>query len=46
MDPASNPEAVERLAAMGVTSVAMDAVPRISRAQSIDVRSSMANLAG
>ena len=46
MDPASNPEAVERLAAMGVTSVAMDAVPRISRAQSIDVRSSMANVAG
>ncbi len=46
MDPASNPEAVERLAAMGITSVAMDAVPRISRAQSIDVRSSMANVAG
>lgn len=46
MDPASNPEAVERLAAVGVTSVAIDAVPRISRAQSIDVHSSMANVAG
>ena len=46
MDPAAHPEVIERLATMGVTSIAMDAVPRISRAQSIDVLSSMANVAG
>jgi len=31
---------------MGITALAMDAVPRISRAQSLDVRSSMMNVAG
>jgi NAD(P) transhydrogenase subunit alpha len=44
--PAHDPELVERLAAAKVTALAMDAVPRISRAQSIDVLSSMANVAG
>ena len=44
--PALNPDLVERLAAQGVTALAMDAVPRISRAQSLDVLSSMANIAG
>ncbi|GAA2017726.1 Re/Si-specific NAD(P)(+) transhydrogenase subunit alpha [Terrabacter terrae] len=44
--PALNPELVERLRAAGVTAMAMDAVPRISRAQSLDVLSSMANIAG
>ncbi|WP_210503365.1 Re/Si-specific NAD(P)(+) transhydrogenase subunit alpha [Nocardioides xinjiangensis] len=44
--PARSPELVERLAAAGVTALAMDAVPRISRAQSMDVLSSMANVAG
>lgn len=44
--PARSPELVERLAAAGVTGLAMDAVPRISRAQSMDVLSSMANVAG
>jgi H+-translocating NAD(P) transhydrogenase subunit alpha len=44
--PARSPELVERLSAAGVTSLAMDAVPRISRAQSMDVLSSMANVAG
>lgn len=44
--PALNPELVERLAAQGVTALAMDAVPRISRAQSLDVLSSMANIGG
>src|SRR5262249_11181519 len=34
------------LADRGVTALAMDAVPRISRAQSLDVLSSMANIAG
>lgn len=46
MAPARNPELVERLAAAGVTGLAMDAVPRISRAQSMDVLSSQANVAG
>ncbi len=46
MAPARSPELVERLQAAGVTAMAMDAVPRISRAQSMDVLSSMANVAG
>ena len=46
MAPARSPELVERLQAQGVTALAMDAVPRISRAQSMDVLSSMANVAG
>lgn len=44
--PALNPDAVESLRSQGVTAMAMDAVPRISRAQSLDVLSSMANIAG
>lgn len=44
--PARNPELLELLQAQGVTALAMDAVPRISRAQSMDVLSSMANVAG
>ena len=44
--PARSPELSERLQAAKVTSLAMDAVPRISRAQSMDVLSSMANVAG
>ena len=46
VSPALNPELVSRLAASGVTALAMDAVPRISRAQSLDVLSSMANIGG
>lgn len=46
MAPGRSPELVEQLAAQGVTALAMDAVPRISRAQSMDVLSSMANVAG
>jgi NAD(P) transhydrogenase subunit alpha len=46
MAPARSPELVEKLQAAGVTALAMDAVPRISRAQSMDVLSSMANVAG
>jgi len=42
----SNPELIEKLAAKKVTAVSMDAIPRISRAQSMDVLSSQANLAG
>jgi len=44
--PALSPELVDDLSARGVTALAMDAVPRISRAQSLDVLSSMANIAG
>ncbi|MBF2074985.1 MAG: Re/Si-specific NAD(P)(+) transhydrogenase subunit alpha [Synechococcales cyanobacterium C42_A2020_086] len=44
--PAQNPELLERLAAGKATVLAMDAVPRISRAQKMDALSSMANIAG
>ena len=44
--PAQNPELLEKLAAKGVNAIAMDAIPRISRAQKMDVLSSMANIAG
>ncbi|HQV83906.1 MAG TPA: Re/Si-specific NAD(P)(+) transhydrogenase subunit alpha, partial [Ornithinibacter sp.] len=46
LSPALNPGLVDALAARGVTALAMDAVPRISRAQSLDVLSSMANIGG
>ncbi len=46
MAPMRSPELVDALVAAGVTGLAMDAVPRISRAQSMDVLSSMANVAG
>lgn len=44
--PAQNPDLLQRLAAKGVTALAMDSVPRISRAQKVDALSSMANIAG
>lgn len=44
--PARNPELLEKLRDAGVTALAMDAVPRISRAQAMDVLSSQANVAG
>ncbi len=44
--PAQNPELLEKLAQRQATVLAMDAVPRISRAQKLDALSSMANLAG
>jgi NAD(P) transhydrogenase subunit alpha len=44
--PAQNPELLEKLAARQATVLAMDAVPRISRAQKLDALSSMANIAG
>jgi NAD(P) transhydrogenase subunit alpha len=44
--PAQNPELLQRLAATGATVLAMDSVPRISRAQKLDALSSMANIAG
>ena len=44
--PAQNPDLMERLAARKATVLAMDSVPRISRAQKLDALSSMANIAG
>lgn len=44
--PAQNPELIQKLADHQVTALAMDSVPRISRAQSMDALSSMANIAG
>ncbi len=44
--PAQNPELMQKLAERNVTVMAMDSVPRISRAQSSDALSSMANIAG
>ncbi len=45
-DPLGTPEAAEALATAGVTSFALELVPRITRAQSMDVLSSMATVAG
>jgi len=44
--PAQNPELLKALAARKATVLAMDSVPRISRAQKLDALSSMANIAG
>ncbi len=44
--PAQNPELLEKLTKSGATVMAMDSVPRISRAQKVDALSSMANIAG
>jgi len=44
--PAQNPQLLERLAARQATVMAMDSVPRISRAQKMDALSSMANIGG
>ncbi|MCB9623197.1 MAG: Re/Si-specific NAD(P)(+) transhydrogenase subunit alpha [Sandaracinus sp.] len=44
--PARHPELVQAMAKRGVTTIALDKIPRITRAQKMDVLSSMANLAG
>ncbi|HRM73437.1 MAG TPA: Re/Si-specific NAD(P)(+) transhydrogenase subunit alpha, partial [Paracoccus sp. (in: a-proteobacteria)] len=44
--PAQNAELLEKAREQGVTAIAMDMVPRISRAQKMDALSSMANIAG
>ena len=44
--PAQNTELMEKLSAKKINVLAMDSVPRISRAQSLDALSSMANIAG
>lgn len=42
----TNPDLVNQCAAAGITAMSYDLVPRISRAQSVDVLSAMASLAG
>ncbi len=44
--PRSNPEIIDKLRDAGVTAFAMESIPRISRAQSMDALSSQANVAG
>lgn len=44
--PAQNGDLTERLAAKKASALAMDAIPRITRAQKMDALSSMANVAG
>ena len=44
--PGQNAELLEQLAQTGATVLAMDTIPRISRAQKMDALSSMANIAG
>ncbi|WP_261818213.1 Re/Si-specific NAD(P)(+) transhydrogenase subunit alpha [Vibrio gallicus] len=44
--PAQNPQLMEKLSSKNINVMAMDAVPRISRAQALDALSSMANIAG
>ena len=44
--PRTQPETLEALSDAGVTAFAMEAIPRISRAQSMDALSSQANVAG
>jgi len=46
LDPLGNTQAVEALAGAGVTSFALELLPRITRAQSMDVLSSQATVAG
>jgi NAD(P) transhydrogenase subunit alpha len=46
MDPFGNESALQALAGAGIVAFAMELMPRITRAQSMDVLSSQANLAG
>lgn len=46
LQQAQHPDLLEALRAQGVTALAMDLVPRISRAQALDALSSMANISG
>lgn len=44
--PLGDPQYVESIARSGVTALSMDAIPRITRAQSMDALSSQSNIAG
>ena len=45
-DPLGHPESIQEIAPSGVTLMALELIPRITRAQSMDVLSSMATIAG
>jgi NAD(P) transhydrogenase subunit alpha len=45
-DPLGTPETVREIASRGVTAFALELIPRITRAQSMDVLSSMATISG
>src|SRR5919197_1769725 len=46
LQPLTDPDGVERLAARGVIAFAMEAIPRITRAQPMDALSSQATVSG
>jgi NAD(P) transhydrogenase subunit alpha len=46
LNPRGNPDGLQQVAAAGVTAFAMEAIPRISRAQSMDALSSQSNVSG
>jgi NAD(P) transhydrogenase subunit alpha len=46
LQPLTDPEGIERLAARGVTAFAMESIPRITRAQPMDALSSQATVSG
>src|SRR3954447_26135214 len=46
LQPLTNPETAEAIGARGATAFAMESIPRISRAQSMDALSSQANVGG
>lgn len=46
VNPRANPQLLDKFQSMGITVLALDCVPRISRAQSLDVLSSMMSIAG
>jgi H+-translocating NAD(P) transhydrogenase subunit alpha len=46
LQPLTDPEGIERLSARGVTAFAMESIPRITRAQSMDALSSQATVSG
>ncbi|MDV3256733.1 MAG: NAD(P) transhydrogenase subunit alpha [Sphingomonas sp.] len=46
LDPAKRPDAIDAYAKIGLDALAMEWMPRITRAQSMDILSSQSNLAG
>jgi H+-translocating NAD(P) transhydrogenase subunit alpha len=46
LQPLTDPAGIQRLATQGITAFAMESIPRISRAQSMDALSSQATVAG
>lgn len=46
LNPLGDPDYIARLAGAGVTAIAMEMIPRITRAQSMDALSSQSNIAG